>query len=237
MTYAPLQNDAGSSSKELTLKERPVSYKCNGNEVQFMGLLSRLFSKKSPPSLREQELERQFLPIIMKDIATKEQAQLIFQKLLKEVKADIVSESDLPANMGDYFLKTEKSNPRIHKMLEKRRLFGVSDEEIRQWWNKDKLERGLIKKFSEFQRMAIYSMLKKQGMSAKEAGKEVKMCFPTYGEKDLSLHLPYEIKEKVDNYIYGLLSNPQISASTRQEIQAVGSVNAFVVEKLEQGLL
>ena len=202
-----------------------------------MGLLSKLFIKKSPPTQREQELERQFIPIIMKDIETQEQAQLIFQKLLKEVKADMISESNLSSNMGDYLLKTEKNNTRMNEMLEKRRLFGVSDEEIRKWWNKDELERGLIKKFSEFQRMAIYAMLKNQGMSAKEAREKVKMCFPTYGEKDLSLHLPYEIKEKVDNYIYGLLSNPQTAVAARQQFQAAGSVNDFIVEKIEQGIL
>ncbi|MGI6093583.1 MAG: hypothetical protein GX348_07980 [Veillonellaceae bacterium] len=202
-----------------------------------MGLLSRLFTKKSPPSPREQQLEREFIPIIMKDIATKEEAQLIFQKLLKEVKADIASKPDMPLNMGDYLLKNEKNNARISKMLEKRRLFGVTDDQIREWWNKDELERGLIKKFSEFQRMAIYSMLKSQGMSAKEARKKVMMCFPTYGEKDLSLHLPYEIKEKVDNYIYALLSNPQTADATRQQIEAAGSVNDFIVEKIDQGVL
>ena len=122
-------------------------------------------------------------------------------------------------------------------MIEKRRLFGVSDEQIRQWWNKDELERGLIKKFSEFQRMAIYSMLKRRGMPSKEARKKVKMCFPTYGEKDLSLHLPYEIKEKVDNYIYGLLSNPKTAVVARQQIEVAGSVNDFVVEKIEQGIV
>lgn len=202
-----------------------------------MGFLSSLFIKKSPPSPREKELERQFIPIIMKDIETKEQAQLIFQKLLKEAKADIASKSDLPSNMGDYLLKNEKNSTRINKMIEKRRLFGVTDDQIRQWWNKDELERGLIKKFSEFQRMAIYSMLKSQGMSSQEAGKKVKMCFPTYGEKDLSLHLPYEIKEKVDNYILALLSNPETAAETRQQIEAAGTVNDFIVEKIEQGVL
>jgi len=202
-----------------------------------MGLLSGLFIKKSSPTQREQELERQFMPIIMKDIETKEQAQLIFQKLLKEVKVDLVSGSNLPSNMGDYLLKTEKNNTPINKMIEKRRLFGVSDEQIRLWWNKDELERGLIKKFSEFQRMAIYSMLKNQGMSAKEAGKKVKMCFPTYGEKDLSLHLPYEIKEKVDKYIYEVLSNPQTAVVARQQIEAAGSVNDFIVEKIDLGIL
>jgi len=202
-----------------------------------MGLLSEFFIKKSPPSRRELELEGQFMPIIMKDIETKEQAQLIFQKLLKEVKRDILSGSNSPSNMGDYLLKTEKNNTRINGMIEKRRLFGVSDEQIRQWWNKDELERGLIKKFSEFQRMAIYSMLKNQGMSVKEAGKKVKMCFPTYGEKDLSLHLPYEIKEKVDQYIYNLLSNPKTAGVARQQIEAAGSVNEFIVEKIDQGLL
>ena len=200
-----------------------------------MGLLSKIFIKKSPLTQREQELERQFIPIIMKDIATQEQAQLIFRKLLKEVKADMISEAKLSSNMGDYLLKTEKNNTRMNGMLEKRRLFGVTDEEIREWWNKDELERGLIKKFSEFQRMAIYSMLKNQGMSSKDARKKVKMCFPTYGEKDLSLHLPYEIKEKVDNYIYGILSNPQTAVVARQQIQAAGSVNDFIVEKIEQG--
>ena len=202
-----------------------------------MGLLSGLFIKKSPPTRREQELERQFIPIIMKDIETKEQAQLIFQKLLKEAKGDMASGSNFSSNMGDYLLKTEKNNARINAMIEKRRLFGVSDEQIRQWWNKDELERGLIKKFSEFQRMAIYSMLKNQGMSSQEAGKKVKMCFPTYGEKDLSLHLPYEIKGKVDNYIYGLLSNPKTAAVTRQQIEAAGSVNDFIVKKIVQGIL
>lgn len=202
-----------------------------------MGLLSSLFIKKSPLSPREQKLERQFIPIIMKDIATKEEAQMIFRKLLQEVKADMGYKSDSPHNMGDYLLKNEINNTRIKRMIEKRRLFGVTDEQIRQWWNKDELERGLIKKFSEFQRMAIYSMLKNQGMSSKEAGKKVKMCFPTYGEKDLSLHLPYEIKEKVDNYIYTSLSNPQTAAAIRQQIEAAGSVNDFIVAKIEQGIL
>ena len=202
-----------------------------------MGLLSGLFIKKSPPTLREQELERQFIPIIMKDIETKEQAQLIFQKLLKEVKADIKCRANLPYKMGDYLLKTEKNNTRMNGMIEKRRLFGVSDEQIRQWWNKDQLERGLIKKFSEFQRMAIYTMLKKSGMSSQDASKKVKMCFPTYGEKDLSLHLPYEIKEKVDDYIYGLLSNSKTSPGVREEIEAAGSVNEFIVKKIEQGII
>jgi len=202
-----------------------------------MGLFSKLFTKNSPPSPRERELERKFIPIIMKDIETKEQAQLIFQQLLKEVKRDIAAGSDLPVNMGDYLLKTEKNNMRMNGMIEKRRLFGVTDEQIRQWWNKDQLERGLIKKFSEFQRMAIYTMLKKSGMSSQDASKKVKMCFPTYGEKDLSLHLPYEIKEKVDDYIYGLLSNSKTSPGVREEIEAAGSVNEFIVKKIEQGII
>ena len=56
-------------------------------------------------------------------------------------------------------------------------------------------------------------------------------------QKDLSLHLPYEIKEKVDQYIYSLLSNHQTAVLTRQEIEVAGSVNHFIVEKIDQGIL
>jgi hypothetical protein len=200
-----------------------------------LGFFSELIVRKDPPSPREQELERQFLPLIMKDIESKEQATEIFRKLLQEAKAEIKSGSDLPANLGEYLLKAEKNNVRINAMIAKRRLFGVSDDEIRKWWNKDELERGIIKKFSEFQRMAIYSLLKSQGMSAKDAAKKVKMGFPTYGEKDLSLHLPYEIKDKVDAYIYALFSDPKKAAAARQEIEAAGSVNEYIVAKMDAG--
>jgi len=201
-----------------------------------LGFFSELFIKKSPPSPRELELERQFIPIIMKDIASKEQAATIFKKLLKEAKEEITSDSHVPVNLGDYLLKAEKSNDKVNSMIAKRRLFGVSDEEIRVWWNKDDLERGLIKKFSEFQRMAIFSMLKNQGMSSKAASEKVKMCFPTYGEKDLSQHLPYELKEKIDAYIYDVFRSPEKAAIAKKEIEAAGSVNAYIVNKIDEGV-
>ena len=201
-----------------------------------MGFFSELFIKKAPPSPREIELERQFIPIIMKDIASKEQAVEIFKKLLKEAKEEISSDNSISVNLCDYLSKAEKNNEIANSMLAKRRLFGVSDDEIRSWWRKDDLERCLIKKFSEFQRMAIFSLLKNQGLSSKEAAKKVKMCFPTYGEKDLSQHLPYELKDKVDAYIYAIFRSPEKAAVAKIEIEAAGSVNAYIVNKIDEGV-
>jgi hypothetical protein len=195
-----------------------------------MGFFSKLFDLGPPPL--ELELEKKFVPMVMREGLTQQQAQELFQTLLKEAKADINSGDPLPSNMGDYFLANENNNENIKALLQERRILGVTDGDIRAWWNLDALERGLIHKWCDYQKLTLYSIVREQGMSAGEAETNVKLSLPIYGDKKLDEFLPYEIKWKVDAYLIELMADPGMHQIYRDEVAAAGSINAFVRERL-----
>lgn len=63
--------------------------------------------------------------------------------MLKEAKEESIREGtwDLPANYGDRLLEWEVTDDAVRAALAEKRAEGVTDEDIRWWWNRDDLER------------------------------------------------------------------------------------------------
>lgn len=161
----------------------------------------------------------------------------------------------LPPNMGDIILGYAKNDALIVSMLIERinrnlpniRAEGVTDKDIRCWWNLHDLERRMIEK-TEL-RMWTYKYLVYINQykhlpyedAVYKAGLEMRKKFPYFGDKvegydsqilcEEDRPLPYELKERVDNYLrkwakddpvtfeFKILPSPSLNAFLRKEIQ------------------
>ena len=196
-----------------------------------MGFFSKLFGgSEEKPSALEMELEQKFITSSTDIGMSSLQAKETFDLLISEVKKDIASSSPLPDCFGDYLLENEKSNEKIKDLLSEKRQVGVTDKEIRDWWNKSELERGLIQKSDDLLKMSVFSWARDEGMSVDESTAHVRKSLPMYGDKNLHEHLPYEWKEKIDLLVLENIKNDANSA--KEEAAPYKTLNDYIREKI-----
>lgn len=193
-----------------------------------MGFFSNLFK---PPL--EVELERKFIPLIIREGVSNQQAKETFQCLLKKVKTDIKTGVPMIPNMGDYFLANEQDET-VQRILQQRRAVGVTDDDIRAWWNLEQLERGMVQEWCDFQQNTLCEYFKEtEGLSQPDAFAKVKLMLPIYGGSIFPEdYLPYELKWKVDAYLLEIANDTENIQRYKDEIAAAGSINVFVKKKL-----
>lgn len=204
-----------------------------------MGIFSKLFGSSSDI---EQQLEKQYLPMLQMMGMAPSQAKSTFNGLLKKVKEEARSEGtlSLPLNLGDILLEKDAAGKKS-PMLEKKRREGVRDEDIRWWMNRHELDRKMMTKIDDMFKLALFIKLKeKDGLSDVEAGKEVKKYFPIFGDPDdtsTSIRddrpLPFELKDRVNIYIEkrSRLDPKQY----KEDMKKSSSYNALIRQELRKG--
>jgi len=170
------------------------------------------------------------------------EAKKTFWGLLKRAK--VASKKDGTANLsinsGDMLLEAEADKPDIKAMLTEKRKEGVRNEDIRWWWNMHDLERCIMVKIDNLPRMAMYTHNLEHGMSFEEAAAKVRKCHPMYGEPNDTSNtigedrpLPYELKDRVNNYIEKkTLSDPE---GLKKKVEKSSSLNALVRDEIREG--
>ena len=187
-------------------------------------------SNEKTTAFSEKELEREIVQTIIAKGFDENKAKKIYVELLNDVKRKIAAGPPLPNNFGDYLLENEKTNRTIRQMLAERRSIGVTEQEIRDWWNKSALERGLVIKCFEMDLKSAFMLFRVSGLSYDESGEHVRKIMTVYGERDFNINLPYEWKDKIDRLL--LEATTVDLERVEAEVKLYPSVNDYVRDKI-----
>ena len=195
-----------------------------------MGLFSKLFSSSDSKSDLEIQLDKLTIDGLLSMGMSESEAKKMSKELIADVKQELKDSPDLPVKFGDYILENESVNEKIGNMLSDRRKLGVSDEELREWWNKSALERSVIRKIDEMFHMTVFMWAREHGMSPEDASGHVKNSLPMFSETDLDNALPYEWKEKVNIFIteYVVANKERSQAEAKQ----FNTLNEYLLSKI-----
>ena len=124
-----------------------------------------------------------------------------------------------------------------------KRAEGVTDEDIALWWNMHDLERRMICKVDEMNRILLFEKLVQgSGVTEPEAARRVAKRFPVYGDTEHLVlgteddrPLPFELKWRVNRYITERTkADPD---GFQEEAEASTSLNALLRKAIRQGEL
>jgi len=185
----------------------------------------------------EKRLEPQYVSYFRESMNMPEEVALeIFKNMAKEQKEAAHREGTdrLPESFGDILLEREPTDEKVRETFASKRAEGVSDEDITLWWNMHDLERRLICKVDEMNRILLFEKLvKDDSMTEPEAARMVAKRYPIYGDPDhLVLDtdddrpLPFELKWRVNSYI---LERMKVDPDHfHEELEASTSLNALL---------
>jgi glycosyltransferase involved in cell wall biosynthesis len=193
---------------------------------------------------REQELENMYVNTLQSLMGMSlPEAEEYFRDMLKEARDESVREGNdrLPQNYGDYLLKMEPVDANIKSMLSARRKEGVRDEDIRCWWNKDVLERKLTAKFdNKLRQSQLTELMRNSGLKEGDALAIIKKNYPVFDlddnaslTDDEDSNLPFELMERVNNYIENSFRNQP--GKLNKSIESSSSLNALIRREIKQG--
>ncbi len=173
------------------------------------------------------------------DVARGEVAQWI-----NEAKREAQHDGDaaLPRDYGEILLAGEGTDPQIQARLAIKRAEGVTDTDIRWWWNLNYIERRLMLKIDNLSRMAIFIQELETGRTPEDATRHIWKYFPNYGnENEVSAGegndrpIPYELKDRVNTWLEKQrLENASL---LKERLDQTSSFNAVVRAENRAGRL
>lgn len=185
------------------------------------------------------------------------------RKMIKDILDKAIEESKsartyyLPNNFGDIILGiTKAEQPNIEKVAEifrkvlpTKRAEGVTDEDIRWWWNLNDVERQMMLKIDELHKLVFFKEACESGKSDQEAGKMMWEAHPMYTDGDPSVkperipfeprredyRLPVELKDRINHYIEK--RNKEDPEGIRKELKNFSTFNDFIRKEIKTGNL
>ena len=194
----------------------------------------------------ERRLEPQYVSFFQESMSMPaEVAREIFKALAEEQKEAARREGTdrLPESFGEILLEREQTDEKVRNAFAPKRAEGVSDEDIALWWNMHDLERRMICKVDEMNRILLFEKLvQDSGVTEPEAARMVAKRFPVYGDPDHLVlgtdddrPLPFELKWRVNRYITERTkADPD---GFREEAEASTSLNALLRRAVRQSEL
>jgi hypothetical protein len=191
----------------------------------------------------EKRLESQYVSFFMESMSMPEDiAREIFKAFAEEQKEAARREGTdrLPESFGDILLQSEKTDEKVRNAFAPKRADGVTDEDIIFWWNMHDLERRMICKVDEMNRILLFEKLMQDSeITEPEAARLVAKRFPIYGDPEhLVLEtvedrpLPFELKWRVNHYISERTQDD--TDRFKQEVEASTSLNAVLRKALRE---
>jgi hypothetical protein len=194
----------------------------------------------------EKQLELQYVSFFQESMGMPEEvARGIFKAFAEDQKEAARREGTdrLPEFFGEILLEREQTDEKVRDAFAPKRAEGVSDEDIALWWNMHDLERRMICRVDEMNRILLFEKLVQgSGVTEPEAARMVAKRFPVYGDPDhLVLEtdddrpLPFELKWRVNRYITERTkADPD---GFREEAEASTSLNALLRRAVRQSEL
>jgi hypothetical protein len=195
---------------------------------------------------KERQLEPQYVSFFRESMGMPEEiARQIFKSFAEEQTEAARREGTdrLPESFGEILLEREQTDEQVRAAFAPKRAEGVSDEDIALWWNMHDLERRMICKIDEMNRIMLFEKLVQgSGETEPEAAQMVARQFPVYGDPehlvfgtDEDRPLPFELKWRINRY---LTERSQADPEGLQrETEASSSLNALLRRALKQGKL
>jgi len=158
------------------------------------------------------------------------------KQLLKLAKESLEEngEDRLPERLGDVIL----TNHNFKNSLEISRQEGVTDEDVREWFNMDALERHLIRQIDKYQMAVMLSSLLEQGEDLDMATEIVKKYHAVFGNpEDTSVDsgedrpLPEELKFRIISYIEKRVATD--NDKYKKDLESSSSFNALVRKEIK----
>ncbi len=198
------------------------------------------------PSDIQSHLEALYVPLFQAMMGmTFAQATRTFHDLYAGAEREAKKEGtiNLPVNRGDLLLKKEATRPETASMLAKRREEGVRDDDIRWWMNKPELERKMVIRVHDLNRLALCAKLRERyRLSEGEATEAVRRYVPLFGDPDHpgtsqgdDRPLPWELKNRIDVYVRK--RSQEDPANYRKDISESSSFNALIRKEIKTGHL
>jgi len=189
----------------------------------------------------EKRLESEYVAFFKESMSMPEEiAREIFKAFAEEHKEAARREGTdrLPESFGDILLQSEKADEKVRIAFAPKRADGVTDDDIAFWWNMHDLERRMICKVDEMNRILLFEKLvQDSGTTEPEAARMVAKRFPIYGDPEhLVLEteddrpLPFELKWRVNRYISEKTETD--AEGFKQEVEASTSLNAVLRKAL-----
>lgn len=171
------------------------------------------------------------------------EARQAARELVARAKADCEAAgytADPMPGLGDVLLRRENEDPKTRAELAIKRAEGVTDDNIRWWWNLHPLERRVMDLVDEQFRANAYFGFKDEGLSQDEAVTRVRRGFAMFLDPSDTTHasgddrpLPYELKDRVNTWATeNGMRDPE---RFRQRIEAASSMNALIREDIRAG--
>jgi hypothetical protein len=194
----------------------------------------------------EKRLEPQYVSFFQESMSMPEEvAREIFHSFASEQKEAARREGTdrLPENFGEVLLERERTDESVRAAFLPKRAEGVTDEDIAFWWNMPDLERRMICKVDEMNRILLFDKLvQRDGVTEPEAARMVAKRFPIYGDPNHLVlgteddrPLPFELKWRVNRYM-----TEQTQAEPdkfHEEVEAATSLNAVLRNAIHEGKL
>lgn len=198
-----------------------------------------LFSK---PSI-EKELEKTYIPMFQSmGMSLGEAKQQFFEYLDKcKLESEREGTDKLPQNFSEVIIENKSSEAGAQDLLARLRIEGVTDNDIRWWWNMHDLERRMMRCDDEWTRMTMFMhYTNNDKMSIEEAKIKLNKRSVLYGSPDLKKQniekddpLPFELKDRINIYINNRAQND--IQDFFDEIDEFSSINAFFRIKIKAG--
>jgi hypothetical protein len=191
----------------------------------------------------EKRLEPQYVAFFKETMAMPEDvAREIFKALAKEQKEAARREGTdrLPESFGSILLEREQTDEKVRDAFAPKRAEGVTDEDIVFWWNMHDLERRMVCKVDEMNRILLFEkFVQSEGLAEPEAARMVAKRFPIYGDpahqvldSDDDRPLPFELKWRVNRYLSE--KNQADPEGFREGVEASSSLNALLRGAIRQ---
>lgn len=185
----------------------------------------------------QKRLESQYVAFFKESVSMPEEiAREIFKTFAEEQKEAARREGTdrLPDSFGNILLEREKTDEKVRNAFAPKRAEGVTDEDIAFWWNMHDLERRMVCKVDEMNRILLFEKLtQSSGVTKPEAARMVAKRFPIYGdpehlvlETDNDRPLPFELKWRINRYISE--RSEADSDGFREEVELSTSLNAVL---------
>jgi hypothetical protein len=194
----------------------------------------------------EKRLEPQYVSFFQESMNMPEEiAREIFKAFSQDLKDAAHREGTerLPESFGEILLEREQTDEQVRNAFAPKRAEGVTDEDIALWWNMHDLERRMICKVDEMNRILLFEKLvKSSDVKEPEAARMVAKRFPIYGDPEHLIldteddrPLPFELKWRINRYMMErTTADPD---EFREEVEASTSLNALLRTALRQGKL
>lgn len=200
------------------------------------------------PRKLQKELFQIYLQSFLSIGLSKRQATHIVKNMLSWAKETSLKQKTymIPPNFGDYIVSGNlKDFPGIIDNIEFARSEGATDDDIRQWWNMNDLERYMIiANDNHFNMVKILEGIE-SGKEKIEAIEDIKKYTPIYGPppKNISKSkgkdepLPYELKDRINKYIEEYnIKNPS-GEELKKKWKSYSSFNVLIRDEIKKGNL